>query len=239
MTNETNFNEEIVNEVASAEEVAVEETLLTEENGEQNQKPPFNLKKFLHKIKFDKWKAWLYLSPALVLLAIFTLWPIINTLRMAFLEGYNGFKAVGGETFEFGLGNFEKVIEYKNFKRCLETTMLLCVLTVPISTFLALLIAVCLNSIKFLSRFLQTIFFLPYVTNSIAIGMVFAAMFDIVGTNVGRENAMISTYGIINNIIGIFGIEPISWTNSNSTPEANIFVNSVSCKENTYGVDRD
>ena len=226
MANETNFNE-VVSEVAEVEETTVVADETKEEIGEPNQKPPFNLKKFLHKIKFDKWKAWLYLSPALVLLAIFTVWPIINTLRMAFLEGYNGFKAVGGATFKLGLGNFKTVVEYKNFLRCLKTTMLLCVLTVPISTFLALLIAVCLNSIKFLSRFLQTIFFLPYVTNSIAIGMVFAAMFDIVGTNVGRENAMISTYGIINNIIGIFGIEPISWTNSNSTYEANIFVMTV------------
>ena len=209
MTNETNFNEEIVNEVAPTEEVeaVVEESSLNEENGAQNQKPPFNLKKFLHKIKFDKWKAWLYLSPALVLLAIFTVWPIINTVRIAFLEGYNSYQNLGGTTFEVGFGNFAYVIGYPKFINALTTTMLLCVLTVPISTFLALLIAVGLNSIKFLSRFLQTIFFLPYVTNSIAIGMVFAAMFDIVGTN-----GVISTYGLINNFLGLFGIDPIGWT---------------------------
>ena len=130
----------------------------------------------------QQWKAWVYLAPALVLLLIFTVWPIINTLRMAFLEGYNRMAEIGGATFSFGFGNFVKVIEYKNFLSALKNTVLLCLITVPISTILALLIAVCLNAIRPLRRFLQTIFFLPYVTNSIAIGMVFAAMFNIVGT---------------------------------------------------------
>ena len=96
----------------------------------------------------QQWKAWLYLSPAIVLLLVFTLWPIVNTVVMAFAEGYSGLQAVGGRTFEFGLGNFIKVIQYKKFVVCLKNTVLLCVLTVPISTILALLIAVALNSIK-------------------------------------------------------------------------------------------
>ena len=227
MTNETNFNEEVVSEVAEVEETTALASETEEEIGEPSQKPPFNLKKFLHKIKFDKWKAWIYLSPALVLLAIFTVWPIINTLRMAFLEGYSGLKEAGGETFKFGLGNFVEVVQYKRFLQCLKNTMLLCVLTVPISTLLALLIAVGLNSIKFLSRFLQTIFFLPYVTNSIAIGMVFAAMFDIIGTAIGKPAQIISTYGIINNILGLFGVDPINWTNAGSSYEANIVVMTI------------
>ena len=98
-------------------------------------------------------------------------------------------------------------------------TVLLCVITVPISTFLALLIAVCLNSIKPLSRFLQTIYFLPYVTNSIAIGMVFAAMFNMVGT---IDNPI--SKGIINNIIEAFGGSYINWINAGSGYWANIFV---------------
>ena len=65
----------------------------------------------------QQWKAWLYLSPAIVLLLIFTAWPIFNTLRMAFLENYNSMKEAGGATFEFGIGNFQKVIEYKNHAR--------------------------------------------------------------------------------------------------------------------------
>ena len=172
----------------------------------------------------QQWKAWLYLSPAIVLLLVFTVWPIFNTVRMAFLENYRGLEALAGAKFEFGIGNFLKVIKYKRFLTCLKNTALLCVLTVPLSTLLALLIAVALNSIKAFQKGLQTIFFLPYVTNSIAIGMVFAAMFNIVGSFYGTENQLIVTAGIINNLLGIFGVEPINWINAGSSYAANITV---------------
>ena len=172
----------------------------------------------------QQWKAWLYLSPAIVLLLVFTVYPIFNTVRMAFLENYSGLKAAAGQTFEFGLGNFIKVMEYKRFLQCLKNTVLLCVLTVPISTLLALLIAVALNSIKWLQKGLQTIFFLPYVTNSIAIGMVFAAMFNIVGSFYGTENEIVVTAGIINNIIEFFGGKHVNWINYGSTYAANMTV---------------
>lgn len=170
-----------------------------------------------------QWKAWLYLLPALVLLAIFTVWPIINTIRLSFLEGYSIQKELGGQVFSFGFGNFDKVVQYKDFLTCLKNTVLLCVLTVPISTLLALIIAVVLNSIGPLKRLLQTIYFLPYVTNSIAIGMVFAAMFKMIG-NIGVENEFIQTAGIINNIIIAFGGKPINWMNTGSTYWANMTV---------------
>ena len=172
----------------------------------------------------QQWKAWVYLAPAIALLLVFTVWPIINTVRMAFLENYSGLKAAAGMQFEFGIGNFLKVIEYKRFVQCLKNTCLLCVLTVPLSTILALLIAVALNSIKFLQKGLQTIFFLPYVTNSIAIGMVFAAMFNIVGSFYGTENELIVTAGIINNLIEFFGGKHVNWINYGSSYEANMFV---------------
>ena len=172
----------------------------------------------------QQWKAWLYLSPAILLLLVFTVYPIFNTVRMAFLENYSGLKAAAGQSFEFGIGNFVKVLEYKRFLQCLKNTVLLCVLTVPVSTLLALLIAVALNSIKWLQKGLQTIFFLPYVTNSIAIGMVFAAMFNIVGSFYGTENELIVTAGIINNVIEFFGGKAINWINYGSTYEANIIV---------------
>lgn len=168
------------------------------------------------------WKAWLYLSPAIVLLLVFTVWPIFNTLRMAFMNGYGNMAAMGGATFEFGIDNFLKVIEYKQFLQCLQNTAILCVATVPISTALALLIAVALNSIKPLQKTLQTIFFLPYVTNSIAIGMVFAAMFNIVGLKQG--GAVADTWGIINNVIEFFGGQPINWINAGSSYVSNIVV---------------
>ena len=178
------------------------------------------MKKFLQKIRFEEWKAWIYLLPTVILLLIFTVWPIFNTLRMAFWEDYSIMRELGGglDTV-FGLKNFEKVIKYRGFIDCLKNTMLLTVLTVPISTILALVIAVCLNAIKPLQRFLQTIFFLPYVTNSIAIGMVFEAMFNIVGFGTTAPS-----YGIINNILGVFGVDPINWINAGSGYWANIAV---------------
>ena len=172
----------------------------------------------------QQWKAWVYLLPCLVLLAVFTVWPIINTVRMAFLNGYSGLKEAGGETFAFGVANFTKVIEYKKFIQCLKTTCLLCVITVPVSTFLALLISVALNSVKVLQKPLQTIFFLPYVTNSIAIGMVFAAMFNIVGSFYGTENEIVVTAGIVNNVIEFFGGTRVNWINYGSTYLANMTV---------------
>ncbi len=172
----------------------------------------------------QQWKAWLYLSPAIALLLVFTVWPIFNTIRMSLLESYSGLKAAAGMTFEFGIGNFLKVIQYKRFLQCLQNTVLLCVLTVPISTLLALLIAVALNSIKPLQKVLQTIFFLPYVTNSIAIGMVFAAMFNIVGSFYGTENEIVVTAGIINNVIEFFGGKAVNWINYGSSYMANMTV---------------
>ena len=172
----------------------------------------------------QQWKAWVYLAPAIVLLLVFTVWPIINTVRMAFLENYKGLEAAGGAVFNFGFGNFIKVVQYKRFITCLKNTVLLCVWTVPVSTLLALLIAVALHSIKPLQRFLQTIFFLPYVTNSIAIGMVFAAMFNIVGSFYGTENEIVVTAGIINNVIEFFGGKAVNWINTGTSYEANLFV---------------
>ena len=169
----------------------------------------------------QQWKAWLYLSPAIVLLLVFTLWPIINTLRMAFLVDYGNMAEMGGATFKFGIDNFTKVLQYKRFLQYLKNTAILCVATVPISTMLALLIAVALNSIKPLQKFLQTIFFLPYVTNSIAIGMVFAAMFNIVGL---KPTGTAETWGIVNNVLTFFGAEPINWINAGSSYWANMTV---------------
>lgn len=170
------------------------------------------------------WKAWLYLSPAIILLLVFTVYPIINTLYMAFANGYGMLSAAGGQKFTFGIENFKRVIEWGGFLTAMKNTLLLCVLTVPISTILALLIAVILNSIGPLRRVLQTIYFLPYVTNSIAIGMVFAAMFNITGSFLGGENEVVYTAGIINNVIEFFGGTKVNWINAGSSYWANIFV---------------
>ena len=176
----------------------------------------------------QQWKAWIYLAPAIVLLLVFTVWPIINTVRMAFLEDYSGLEYLGGVEFKFGFGNFKKVASYSGFISCLRNTVLLCVLTVPISTMLALLIAVALNSIKPLQKTLQTIFFLPYVTNSIAIGMVFAAMFNMVGNNFTADGGgIVVSAGIINDLLRPIIGKNIIWINAGSTYIHNIIVMTV------------
>ena len=160
--------------------------------------------------KFDKWKAWIYLLPAIILLAIFTVWPIINTVRVAFLNNYNSLGNIGGEGYEFGFDNFITILNSgDDFKTALKNTMLLTIITVPLSTMLALLIAVCLNAIKPFRKFLQTIFFLPYVTNSLAIGMVFAALFDVIGDFAFPDT--VTSWGFINTILMKMGKDPINW----------------------------
>ena len=190
-------------------------------------KPTRGLKRYhpakLKNSNFEKIKPWLYLSPALVLLLIFTVWPIFNTIRLAFLENYSMMAALNGKVFQFGFANFDKVIKYRGFINCLRNTLLLCVVTVPISTVLALLISVTLNSIRPLRRLFQTIFFLPYVTNSIAIGMVFSAMFNMIG-NISAATPKIDSAGIVNNILGWFGVDPINWINVGSSWRHNFIV---------------
>ena len=162
----------------------------------------------------QQWKAWLYLAPDLILLLIFTVWPIFSTVRMAFLNGYK----VGLDgPFEFGIENFLTVIKLPAFIVSLKNTILLTLFTVPLSTIIALLIAVCLNSIKPLNKLLQTIYFLPYVTNSIAIGMVFNALFNVI--NVGGMDGLNNlpvTQSIFNQFLQIFGVDPINWINKGS-----------------------
>lgn len=173
--------------------------------------------------KQNQWKAWIFLLPTLVLLCIFTFYPIINTLIMAFQNGYTSSGAVSGRTFPFGIQNF---IDAWNVlvdpdKPLLLFTVVIALVTVPISTIIALLISVGLNSIPKFSKILQTIYFLPYVTNSIAIGMVFSAMFSLVGgTNPNQADSL----GLINNLIIALGGNPQNWVNQGAPQWNAMFV---------------
>ena len=154
----------------------------------------------------NNWKAWLYLAPALVLMAIFTFYPLFNTFTIAFLENYDYLsgesviesilKEDGGLTlrnFGYVLGITPKIVAGKEFyytnviQYAIPNTIIITFVTVPLSVIISLLIAVGLNSIKKLNKIFQTIFFIPYVTNGIAIGMVFAVIFA--GSN-GLWNAI-------------------------------------------------
>jgi len=121
-------------------------------------------------------KAWLYLLIPLILLTIFTFYPLIKTFLISMFSEYNALTDDFGRYFD--LYAFSAIFNDRFFLGALSNTLVLVFISVPISTLLALFIAVSLNSIKPLQKILQTIFFIPYVTNALAIGMVFSVMFS-------------------------------------------------------------
>ena len=156
-----------------------------------------------------KQNGWLFLLPALILMSVFTFYPIVNSLKLAFMEGYDPLDMFAEP--KFGFGNFVDVVKGgigsgAEFSICLKNTLILAFISVPLSTAIALLVSVALNSIKVLQKAYQTIFFLPYLTNALAMGAVFATFFQIIGTD-----SNIETYGLVNNFLGLFGIDPINW----------------------------
>ncbi len=119
-------------------------------------------------------KAWLYLLPAFLFLGAFMIYPLIDVFVYSFEEGYNS----ASQTF-YGVGmyNYSYVLHDPYFLQALKNTFILVIITVPVSTGLALLISAALSSIKPLRDLFQTIFFLPYVTNTLAVGLVFMILF--------------------------------------------------------------
>ena len=119
-------------------------------------------------------KAWLYLLPAAAFLGLFMVYPLIDVFVYSFEEGYNS----ASQTF-FGVGgyNYAYVLRDPYFLQALKNTFLLVIITVPLSTGLALIISIGLSSIKALKNLFQAIYFLPYVTNTLAVGLVFMILF--------------------------------------------------------------
>lgn len=138
-------------------------------------------------------KAWLYLLPAIAFLAVFMVYPLIDVFIYSFEENFNF--VTGSDSV--GLYNYERVLSDPNFTSALKNTAILVFVTVPLSTVLALLIAVALSSVKAIKKAFQTIYFLPYVTNTIAVGMVFVGLF---ASNDGQ-----GFVGLANRVIGFFG----------------------------------
>lgn len=178
------------------------------------------IKEKLHlNINMPTWvKALIYLSPALILLALFTFYPIINAFRLVIYTGYQHVRSVDGSLVESitgytVFGNFIKVLSADNFitpsshtnSSVLLNTLAIVFISVPISIILSLFVAATLNSIKPLKSFFQTIFFLPYITNTLAIGLVFAYMFKS------------GSSGIVNQFFMLFGVEPVSWIERGAT----------------------
>lgn len=143
-------------------------------------------------------KGWLYLLPAILFLGFFMVYPLVDVFVYSFEEGYNS----ASQTF-FGVGqyNYSYVLHDPYFLQALKNTFILVVITVPLSTGLALLISVGLNSITPLKKLYQTLYFLPYVTNTLAVGLVFMILF--------KKTAY--TDGLVNLILAWFGKGPVDF----------------------------
>ncbi len=143
-------------------------------------------------------KAWLYLLPAILFLTAFLVYPLIDVLIYSFEEGYN---SASQTSFGVGLYNYSYVLHDPYFLQAVKNTFILVIITVPVSTALALLISVGLSSIKKLRELFQTVYFLPYVTNTLAVGLVFMILFQ----------KTPYTDGLVNLILGVFGMEPVDF----------------------------
>lgn len=143
-------------------------------------------------------KAWLYLLPAILFLGAFMVYPLIDVFVYSFEEGFN---SASQRFFGVGLYNYSYVLHDPYFLQAVKNTFILVAVTVPISTGLALLISVGLSSIKKLRELYQTVYFLPYVTNTLAVGLVFMILF--------KKTPY--TDGLANLVLGLFGVSPIDF----------------------------
>ena len=138
-------------------------------------------------------KGWLYLLPALLFVGVFMVYPLIDVLIYSFEEGYN----FASQTYEgVGLYNYSYVLHDPYFMQAVKNTFILVIITVPLSTSIALLISLALNSINKLKDLFQTIFFLPYVTNTLAVGLVFMILFKKTAYSEGLINLLLNSFGI-------------------------------------------
>lgn len=149
-------------------------------------------------MKRNNLKGWLYLLPAFVFLGAFMVYPLVDVLIYSFEEGYNS-----ASQMYTGLGfyNYGYVLRDPYFLQALKNTFILVAITVPVSTLLALFISLGLSSITKLRNLFQTVYFLPYVTNTLAVGMVFMILFQ----------KTEYTDGLINIILSIFGMSPVDF----------------------------
>ncbi len=143
-------------------------------------------------MKKQNFKALLYLLPAFAFLAVFMIYPLIDVFIYSFEEG---FSFASGTYFGIGFDNYDFVLRDPYFSQAVQNTLILVAITVPLSTGLALAISVALNSINPLKELFQTIYFLPYVTNTLAVGIVFMVLFKKTAYSDGLINMFITFFG--------------------------------------------
>lgn len=137
-------------------------------------------------------KGWLYLLPAIAFLGIFMVYPLVDVFVYSFEEGYN---SASQSFFGVGLYNYSYVLHDPYFMQAVKNTFILVIITVPLSTGIALLISYALSSITKLRNLFQTVYFLPYVTNTLAVGLVFMILFKKTAYSDGLVNLLIHWFG--------------------------------------------
>lgn len=135
---------------------------------------------------------WLYLLPAIIFIAVFMLYPLVDVFVYSFEEGYN---SASQQSIGTGIFNYQYVLRDPYFLQALKNTFIMVIITVPTSTIFALIISLALSSIKKLQELFQTIFFLPYVTNTLAVGLVFMILFKPTAYSDGMINLLINLFG--------------------------------------------
>lgn len=137
-------------------------------------------------------KGWLYLLPAILFLGCFLVYPLIDVFVYSFEEGYN----FASQTyFGTGLYNYSYVLHDPYFLQAVKNTFVLVMITVPLSTGIALLISLGLSSVRTLQKLFQTVYFLPYVTNTLAVGLVFMILFKKTAYSDGLVNLLLNRFG--------------------------------------------
>ena len=140
----------------------------------------------------NRWKAWLYLLPAIIFLGFFLIYPLVDVVIYSLEEGYN---SMSETSYGTGLYNFSYVLRDPHFMQAVKNTFIIVIITVPLSTLLALLISLGLSSIKPLRNLYQTVYFLPYVTNTLAVGLVFMILFKKTAYSDGLINMLFNWFG--------------------------------------------
>ncbi len=143
-------------------------------------------------MKKNNLKAWVYLLPAILFLGVFFVYPLIDVFVYSFEEGFN---FASQSYYDVGTYNYSYVLHDPYFLQALKNTLILVFITVPLSTLISLFISVGLSSIKKLRELFQTIYFLPYVTNTLAVGLVFMILFKPTPETDGLVNIVINFFG--------------------------------------------
>jgi multiple sugar transport system permease protein len=142
-------------------------------------------------------QAFLYLFPAVFLIGLWVIYPVIGSFRMSFYTEWNIFTREGSG---FGFDNYIRVWNDSQFQLAVSNTLVYTFWVVPVSIVISLFIAVLLNNKMRGMKIFESIYFLPYITNIIAIGLAFRFIFH-------------SRLGAITTMLSWVGIDPIGWLN--------------------------